>query len=94
MTYLIRGINRQQAFLLVRLLAGFAEYISEKDEYIAASKKVKKREREYEYKVEKESFGDTPWINRIKIGFEDGAVYDFEMFQIDNQLVIFYGAGV
>ena len=94
MTYFIPGITMQQAFLLVRLLPEFAEYVSEKDEYITTSKKVKKREREYEYKAEKEVFGDTPWINRIKIGFEDGAIYDFEMFQIDNQVVIFYGAGV
>jgi len=94
MTYFIPGITMQQAFLLVRLFPEFSEYISEKDEYITASKKVKKKDREYEYRVEKEVFGDTPWINRIKISFEDGAIYDFEMFQIDNQVVIFYGAGV
>ena len=94
MAYFIPGFTMQQAFLLVRLIPEFADYVSEKDEFIINSKKVKKRGREYEYKIEKEVFGDTPWINRIKIGFEDGAIYDFEMFQIDNQVVIFYGAGV
>jgi Bacterial SH3 domain len=94
MTYFLPGFTMQQAFLLVRLIPEFADYVSEKDEFIINSKKVKKRGREYEYKIEKEVFGDTPWINRIKIGFEDGAIYDFEMFQIDNQVVIFYSAGV
>jgi hypothetical protein len=94
MTYFIPGFTMQQAFLLVRLIPEFADYVNEKDEYIMASRKVKKKDREYVYKIEKEIFGDTPWINRIKIGFEDGAIYDFEMFQIDNQVVIFYGAGV
>lgn len=94
MTYFIPGFTMQQAFLLVRLIPEFADYIGEKDEYVLASKKVKKKDREYEYKIEKEVLGDTPWINRIKITFEEGAIYDFEMFQIDNQVVIFYGAGV
>lgn len=94
MTYFIPRFTMQQAFLLVRLIPEFADYVGEKDEYMITSNKVKKRNREYEYKIEKEVYGDTPWINRIKIGFEDGAIYNFEMFQIDNQVVIFYGAGV
>lgn len=94
MTYFIPGLTMQQAFLLVRLIPEFADYIGEKDEYITVTKKVKKKDKEYEYKVEKEIFGDTPWINKIKIDFEDGAIYNFEMFQIDNQVVIFYGSGV
>ena len=94
MTYFIPGFTMQQAFLLLRLIPEFADYIGEKDEFITANKKVKKNDKEYEYKVEKEIFGDTPWIDKIKIGFEDGAIYDFEMFQIDNQIIIFYGAGV
>ena len=94
MTYFIPGFTMQQAFLLVRLIPEFADYVGEKDEYFSVNKKIKKKDREYEYKIEKEIFGDTPWINRIKISFEDGAIYNFEMFQIDNQVVIFYGAGV
>jgi Bacterial SH3 domain len=94
MTYFIPGFTMQQAFLLVRLIPEFAGYIGVKDEFIMNSKKVNKKTRVYEYKIEKEVFGDTPWITRIKISFEDGAIYNFEMFQIDNQVVIFYGAGV
>lgn len=94
MMYFVPGVTMQQAFLLVRLIPEFAEYISEKDEYITANKKLKKKDRDYEYKVEKETFGDTPWINKITIGFEDGAIYKFEMFQTDAQVVIFYGSGL
>ena len=81
-------------FLLIRLIPEFVDYVGEKDEYITTGKKIKKNNREYEYKVEKEVFGDTPWINKIKIGFEDGAIYNFEMYLVDDQIVIFYGAGV
>ena len=94
MTYFIPGLTMQQAFLLIRLLPEFVDYIGERDEFITVNKKIKKSGKEYEYKVEKEIFGDIPWIEKIKIGFEDGAIYNFEMFQIDNQIVIFYGAGV
>jgi hypothetical protein len=94
MTYFIPGFTMHQAFLLIRLLPEFTEYIGEKDEFITADKKVKKKGREYEYKVEKEVYANIPWIGKIRIDFEDGAIYSFEMFQIDNQIVIFYGAGV
>ncbi len=94
MTYFIPEFTMQQAFLLLRLIPEFADYVSEKDEFITKNKTVKKGEREYRYTVEKEVFGNTQWIKRIKIGFEEGAIYDFELFQIDNQVVIFYGSGV
>jgi hypothetical protein len=44
--------------------------------------------------VEKEMIGEFPWIKKISIEYEDGAVYNFEMYQVDNQLVIFFGSGV
>lgn len=94
MTYFLPSFTIQQAFLLIRLLPEFEDYVGEKDEFVTVAKTVKKKNREYQYTVEKEVFGDTPWINRIKIGFEEGAIYNFELFQIDNQVVIFYGAGV
>ena len=94
MTYFVPGLTMQQAFLLIRLLPEFADYIGDKDEFITANKKVKKKGREYEYKVEKEIFVNIPWIEKIRIDFEDGAIYRFELYQIDNQIVIFYGAGV
>ncbi|RYG41993.1 MAG: SH3 domain-containing protein [Chitinophagaceae bacterium] len=94
MTYFLPHFTMQQAFLLIRLIPEFAQYIDEKDPFVISNKKIKKNGREYEYKVEKEFFGNTPWIERIKIAFEEGAMYNFEMFQMDNQIVIFYGAGV
>lgn len=94
MTYFIPGFTIQQAFLLLRLVPEFADYVTEKDEFITKNKTVKKGEREYKYTVEKEVFGNTQWVKKIKIGFEEGAIYDFELFQIDNQVVIFYGSGV
>jgi hypothetical protein len=94
MSYFLPRFTMQQAFLLLRLIPEFNMFVDEKDPFMTSSKKIKKNGREYEYKVEKEVYGNTPWIERIKIAFEDGALYNFEMFQLDNQIVIFYGAGV
>jgi SH3 domain-containing protein len=93
-TYFIPEFTVQQAFLLIRLIPEFADYIGEKDEFITKNKVIKKAGQEHTYTIEKEVFGNTTWIKKIKIGYEDGAIYEFELYQIDNQVVIFYGAGV
>jgi hypothetical protein len=94
MTYFIPGFTMQQAFLLLRLLPEFSDYISGEDAYIVTNKTVKKKNREYKYLIEKEDLDDNSWIKKIIISFEEGAIYTFELFQIDDQVVIFYGSGV
>lgn len=93
-TFFLPEFTMTQGFLLLRLIPEFSGVWTEKDEFPVTSKTIKKGEVEYEIKVEKEMLGDTPWIKKISIGFADGAVYNFEMYQLDNQLVIFYGSGV
>ncbi|MBK5269761.1 MAG: SH3 domain-containing protein [Bacteroidia bacterium] len=93
-TYFLPELTMQQGFLILRMIPEFAEVLTEKDLYPTSNKKFKRGENEYEIKVEKETISDTPWIKRISIEFESGAIYSFEMYQIDNQLVIFYGSGV
>jgi len=93
-TYFIPGFTVQQGFLLVRMIAEFSEAIGEKDEFPVKDKTYKKQDREYSIKVEKEQITDVPWIKKISIEFESGVIYSFEMYEIDNQLVVFYGAGV
>lgn len=93
-TYFLPDFTIQQGFLLVRMIAEFNEAVGEKEEFPAKDKIFKKGEREYSIKLDKEMIGDNPFIKRIAIEFEDGAIYNFEMHQIDNQLVIFYGSGV
>ena len=39
-------------------------------------------------------FGDSPWYKKIHIEFEEGAFYNLDIFQLENDLVIFYGSGV
>lgn len=93
-TYFIPGFTVQQGFLLVRMIAEFSEAVAEKDEFPTKDKTYKKQDREYSIKVEKEQITDVPWIKKISIEFESGAIYNFEMYEIDNQLVVFYGSGV
>lgn len=92
--YFIPGFTMTQGFLLIRLIPEFKDIFSDKDEFPTENKTIKKGEVEYEIKVEKEMLGDNPWYKKIKLEYADGAVVFFEMYQIDNQLVIFTGSGV
>ncbi|MBK7561398.1 MAG: SH3 domain-containing protein [Chitinophagaceae bacterium] len=92
--YFLPGFSLQQGFLLLRLIPEFKEVFGEKDVFPTESKTFKKGEVEYELKVEKEMFGDAAWYTKIKMEYADGAFYMFEMYLLDNQLVIFFGSGV
>lgn len=93
-TWFLPELTLQQGFVLLRLIPEFKDVFGEKDEFPLADRTFKKGDREYSIKVEKEQFADYPWIKRISIEYEDGAIYTFEMYQIDNQLVITFGSGV
>lgn len=93
-TYFIPDFSLQQGFLLLRLIPEFTHVWTEKDEFPTEDKKVKKGDVEYEIKVEREKLGDQWWYKKIKMEYADGAVYNFEMYQIENQLVIITGSGV
>jgi hypothetical protein len=92
--YFIPGFTLTQGFLLLRLIPEFKDIFNDKDEFPTENKTIKKGEVEYDIKVEKEMLGDNPWYKKIKLEYADGALVFFEMYQIDNQLVIFTGSGV
>jgi uncharacterized protein YgiM (DUF1202 family) len=97
-TYFLPGFSIQQGFLLCRLIPEFKEVFGEKEEFPVTGKTFKKDGREYEIKVIRNS--DNPddtspfTIEKIKMSFEDGAYYEFEIYMQDNQLVIFFSGGV
>ena len=94
-TYFLPEFTLEQAFLLVRLLPQFKDVFGEKDEYPSETRTFKKGEHEYKVTVEKETYeGGFSWTRRIRVEYEDGVMYSFEMYQIDNQIVITFGAGV
>lgn len=93
--YFLPGFSLEQGFLLLRMIPEFKEVIGEKDEFPTASKKFKKGDIDYEITVEKRSFGEEfVWVDKIHIEYSEGATYIFEMYMLDNQLVIFMASGV
>lgn len=97
-TYFLPGFTLQQGFLLCRLIPEFKEVFGEKDEFPTASKKIKRGDMEYEITLHKRG-NDTEYagpytIEKITINYEDGAYYEFQLFIIENQLVISMGSGV
>lgn len=97
-TYFLPSFSIQQGFILCRLIPEFKQVFGEKEEFPLVNKTYKKDDREYDVKVIRNSNDpdDTsPFtIEKIKISFEDGAYYEFEMYMQDNQLVIFFSGGV
>lgn len=97
-TYFLPGFSLQQGFLLCRLIPEFKEVFGEKDEFPTAGKKFTKDGREYELKliktVDDPEYSGPFTIEKIKLSYEDGAYYEFEMYMQDNQLVIFFSGGV
>ncbi|HQW44439.1 MAG: SH3 domain-containing protein [Chitinophagaceae bacterium] len=96
--YFLPGFTLQQGFLLCRLIPEFKEIFGEKDEFPTASKKFTKGEIEYEIEVRKladdPEYGGPFTIEKIRVGYGDGAYIQFEMYIMENQLVIFLSAGV
>mgnify|MGYP003593132122 CR=1 FL=1 len=92
--YFLPGFSMQQGFLLLRLIPEFSNVFSEKDEFPTKDETIKRGDIECTVKVEKEMLGDRPWYTKVKVEYGDGAFYSFEMYMLDNQLVIFFGAGV
>lgn len=97
-TYFLPGFTLQQGFLLLRLIPEFSEVFGEKDEFPVKSRKVTKNGREYDIRVlrgmDDPDSTDPFTIQKIMISYEDGAFYEFEMYMINNQLVIALGGGV
>lgn len=97
-TYFLPEFNLQQGFLLCRLIPEFAQIFGEKDEFPTASKTFTKNGIEYDVKLIKRGddpdYGGPYTIEKIIIGYSDGASYEFQMYMQENQLVIFFSSGV
>jgi hypothetical protein len=93
-TWFLPDFTMEDGFILMRLIPEFKEVFGEKDEFPTESRTFKKGEREYSITVEKEMIGEHPWIKRISIEYEDGAIYEVQLYLLENQLVIFFGSGV
>lgn len=93
--YFLPGFTMEQGFVLLRLIPEFSPVFGSNESYPGESRKVTKNQKEYTITVEKEKLSDTlDMITKIKVEYEDGAFYSFEMFQLGGQLVISFGGGV
>jgi hypothetical protein len=93
-TWFLPDFSLENGFILMRLIPEFKEVFGEKEEFPTENRNFKKGDREYSITVEKEMIGDHPWFKRINISYEDGAIYEVQLYLLENQLVIFFGSGV
>lgn len=94
--YFLPNFTLEQGFLLLRMIPEFKDVFAEKDEYPTAGKTIQRGEGDFTIKVDKETTLDSDYsfIKRISIEYSQGAYYSFEMFMLDNQLVIVFSSGV
>lgn len=93
--YFLLDVTLQQAFIIVRLIPEFKEVFSATDIYPTVSSTIKLTEpyeTDKQITVEQLSVPGPP--EKIKVSYQQGAVYEFEMFQLNGQLVISFGGGV
>lgn len=97
-TYFLPGFSLQQGFLLLRLIPEFKDVFGEKDEFPTASKTITKNGRAYDIKlfktVDEPEYGGPYTIEKIRISYEDGVSYEFEMYLQENQLVVVWSGGL
>lgn len=92
--YFLPQFNTTQGFLLVRMIPEFKDIFGPTDEFPTSNKIIKKGDVEYEIKVESEKLGEYTWYKKISVGYADGAVTTFEMYELNNQLVVTVSSGV
>ena len=94
--YIMPGYTVEQAFLLVRLLGQYPDIINSKDVFPGKNSKSKTDIAEKFVEVERqllENGGQGP-VKKVKIIHTQGAISEFEIFMIDNQVLISYSSGV
>jgi hypothetical protein len=93
--YLLPELSIEQCYLLIRLIGQYPELITDKDPFPVKNSTQKKENGSKSIEVQREVFdGRTGPINKIKIGAEQGAIYELEIYLLQSQAVIFYSSGV
>lgn len=93
--YFLLDVSLQQAFIIVRLIPEFKDVFSAADVFPVTSSVVKLTEpfeTEKQITVEQLNLSGTP--DKIKVSYQQGALYEFEMFLLNGQAVISFGGGV
>jgi uncharacterized protein YgiM (DUF1202 family) len=93
-THYLPQMNMQELFLIVRQIKEYEFVFSEKDDFTPVDTKRKKKneiqESELNYRVIKNGM----FITNIKVDYENGGYYNFEMMIIDGHGVVTFGSGI
>jgi hypothetical protein len=91
-TYFLPNTSMQEAFLVLRQLEEFKTIFNEKTDYPSASKKINKQIQKqnivFDYKITKEDYGFYQWVKKIEIEYHNEVLVNFEMFQLENDILI------
>ena len=95
-TYFLPEFSMEQGFLLLRLIPEFKDVFGEKEEFPAENKTYKKGDVEYTVTVNKLVWEGQPhpYVEKIHIEFSPDVSFSFDMYMVENQLVISFGGGV
>ncbi len=95
-TYFLPELTMQEGFIIARLIPEFKDAFSSADIFPTENKKTKVKHQGYDSEKEiiiQKNNGNS-WSEKIIVNYEDGALYTFELFILNGQLVISFGGGV
>jgi hypothetical protein len=80
---------------LLRLIKPYPLIIGEADAFPIKNATVKKANSGKTITVEKEVYTESNfYIKKIKYEVDDGVIYNLEIYELDNQTVIYFNGGV
>jgi uncharacterized protein YgiM (DUF1202 family) len=92
---ILPGMKVKDAWLLLRLLKCYPELVGENETFPVKNSAISKDPVSKKITVEKETYTPTNfYIKKIKIEGEAGAIYNLEISEWDDQVLIYFNAGV
>lgn len=94
-SFFLPDYNLKQAFVLLRFLPEYKTAFGANDVLPTANTTIKRGDTEITVKVETEDYGDgIKRVVRLKLSYEEGALYDIEVFELGSQVVVSVSGGV
>ena len=94
-SFFLPAYSLQQAFVLLRLLPEYKTAFDSSDALPDADTIIKRGAKEITVKVVKDDQGvGIDRVVRLKLSYEEGALYDIEVFELGNQVVVYINSGV
>jgi hypothetical protein len=94
-SFFLPQFTLQQVFVLLRSLPEYKTAFDSNDAFPSANTTIKRGEKEIKVKVVKEDYDSgIDRVVRFHLSYEEGALYDIEVFELGSQVIVTINSGV